>query len=171
MSEEGIEADAEAAPDDKNASLEAAGGSEPAAVNPSSPTQSSEGASTVSDGASPNPLGEQLDFSLSVPPIEVRMVNAAALEDYEIWFLMSSIVGSAAIGFLVAFIQSFHEDIRGNTHSDTTLLVVCLVFTLLLVLSAARAIILRRRITSQSKTYSMKASASSVAKLDNQPLP
>jgi hypothetical protein len=116
------------------------------------------------EGASSNPLGENLDFSLSVPPIEVRMVNAAALEDYEIWFLTSSLVGSAAIGFLVAFLQSFHDDRMGNSHSDTTLLIVCLVFTLLLALSAGRAIVLRRRIKSQSKTYSMKASASPVPK-------
>jgi len=118
------------------------------------------------ESASSNPLGEDLDFSLSVPPIEVRMVNAAALEDYEIWFLTSSIVGSAAIGFLVAFIQSFHEDRPGNNHGDVTLLIVCLVFTVLLGIAAGRAIILRRRIKSQSKTYSMKASASSVPKLD-----
>lgn len=119
------------------------------------------------ESASSNPLGEDLDFSLSVPPIEVRMVNAAALEDYEIWFLTSSIVGSAAIGFLVAFIQSFHDDRMGDSHSDATLLIVCLVFTVLLGVAAGRAIILRRRIKSQSKTYSMKASASPVARLDD----
>jgi hypothetical protein len=117
-----------------------------------------------SESSSANPLGEHLDFSLSVPTIEVRMVNAASLEDYEIWFLVSSLVSSAAIGFLVAYMQSFQEDAQGVERGDGTFLVVALIFCALMVLCVWRAITLRRRITSESKTYQMRASASKPAK-------
>ncbi len=88
------------------------------------------------------------------------MVNAAALEEYEIWFLASSMVASAAVGFFVAFMQSFQRGSDGTQHSDGTYLVVGVVFGLLTALCIWRAILLRKRITSESKTYRMKASAS-----------
>jgi hypothetical protein len=51
--------------------------------------------------------GASVNFQ--VPEIEVRMVNAAALEEYEIWFGLASIFAAATIGFVVAYIQSIHE--------------------------------------------------------------
>jgi hypothetical protein len=114
----------------------------------------------ASEIAGANPLKEQLDFSLSVPQIEVRMVNAAVLEEYEIWVLASSLLSSASVGFIVAYLQSFETNSAGAQQSDATYLVVAIIFVVLLAISGTRAIRLRRRIASESRTYAMKASAS-----------
>jgi hypothetical protein len=57
----------------------------------------------------PSPEGG-IEVTLSVPAsIEVKMVNAATLEDYEVWFFLSSLAGSAFSGFLVATLQATEE--------------------------------------------------------------
>jgi len=98
------------------------------------------------------PFGSLVDFNLSIPPIEARMVNASALEDYEIWFFSSSLIFSAAVGFIVAYVQSL-----GTKTHDNTSLVVSIVFALFFVLSLARVLTLRKRLVRESKTYPMRA--------------
>ena len=54
-----------------------------------------------------NPLAENLNITLSIPEtIDIKMVDASALTDFEIWFFGSSLLFSVAIGFLVPFVQS-----------------------------------------------------------------
>jgi hypothetical protein len=55
---------------------------------------------------SENPLAGALNVAISVPEtIEIKMVDASVLSDYEVWFFVSSILSSAVIGFLVAYLQ------------------------------------------------------------------
>lgn len=115
--------------------------SEPTTPPPTSPTV--------------NPLGQRLQFKLRMPAVEVRMVNAAALSDYEIWIFVASLASSAGVGFLVAYVQSGGSDGR---HLNTTLLVIAVIFVILAVVAIVRALILRKTMTRDAKTYRMTAS-------------
>jgi len=109
-----------------------------------------------------NPLEGSFSFDLSVPKITVRMVDAAGLEEYELWFAAASVSASAAIGFLVAFFQSFQQETlvsgrlvhQGGSTAD---LIVTVLFTLFLIAAGLRVLVLRRRIHQKSATYSMQA--------------
>lgn len=53
-----------------------------------------------------NPLAG-LDVVINVPEVvRVRMVDASALEEYEIWIFVASLLASFATAFLVAWIQA-----------------------------------------------------------------
>src|SRR5690242_6185165 len=80
------------------------------------------------------------------------MVNASAVEDYELWFLWATLIFSAGVGFAVAYIQSLH-----TKHPDTTSLVVSIIFGILFLLSFVRVLTLRSRLVKESKTYPMRA--------------
>lgn len=64
----------------------------------------------LSDGdGSPtsNPLARSAQITVTVPEtVEINLVNASVLEDYELWSLVGSILSSGCIGFFVAFMQS-----------------------------------------------------------------
>lgn len=56
---------------------------------------------------SPNPFAQSANVMISVPEtVEVRLVDASVLGDYEIWFFVASLLASAVVGFLVAFLQA-----------------------------------------------------------------
>ena len=91
------------------------------------------------------------------------MVDAAVLEEYELWFTAASVLISAAIGFLVAYLQSFNRVIQigsvfvARQGGDSVYLVVTILFWVLFGLAATRAFFLRRRIQQKSTTYAMQA--------------
>lgn len=103
-----------------------------------------------------NPLAGGFDFSLHMPELEVRMINAATLGDYETWLYAASLVFSAMVGFAVAYLQSFHE-VKGKDVGDGLFLAVAIVFLALFVLFFTRAMIINRRLRASSKTYRMRA--------------
>jgi hypothetical protein len=112
-----------------------------------------------------NPV-EGWGVNFQVPEIEVRMVNAAALEEYEIWFGLASIFAAATIGFVVAYIQSIHESEQLNEarptiahHSDKTFLLVAIIFFVLLAASVVRTFLLRRTIKKKSTSHKMKVTS------------
>jgi hypothetical protein len=117
---------------------------------------SSDQPTTPEEVATANPLADALTFNLSLPTIEVRMVNASALEEYEIWFGASSVVAAGTVGFLVAYLQSF-QTVNRVHQSQPAYLVVTVLFFVLFLLAALRAWIVRRRLRLESRTYSMKA--------------
>lgn len=54
-----------------------------------------------------NPFSKALNVTVSVPEsIEIKMVDASVLSDYEVWGLVASILASAFVGFLVAYFQA-----------------------------------------------------------------
>jgi predicted permease len=127
-------------------------------VSDLTPQNSPSDLGTPDDVDTPNPM-EGLGVNVLVPDLEVRMVNAGALEEYEIWFGMSSVFAAAVVGFLVAYIQSFHTNAKGDEHSDPTLLVVALVFLLLFLGAMIRTIVLRLRIRRKSRSYPMRVTS------------
>src|SRR4051812_29767417 len=53
-----------------------------------------------------NPVSP-FNVTVTVPEeINVRMVNASALSDYEMWVFMSSVLSNAVVGFGVAYFQA-----------------------------------------------------------------
>ncbi|KRA42109.1 hypothetical protein [Devosia sp. Root635] len=57
--------------------------------------------------AVPNPVHDAFNISVLVPDeITIRMVDASSLADYEVWVFISSLLSSAFVGFLVAYIQA-----------------------------------------------------------------
>ena len=119
-------------------------------LNPSEPQDDS------SSKAVSNPLASAFDFRLSMPEIEVKMINAATLGDFEVWLYSASLAFSAIVGFLVAYLQSFRTDSKG-AHSDGVYLVVAIMFILLFIGFGLRALMLRRQLRSATKTYKMRA--------------
>lgn len=62
-----------------------------------------------------NPLAGALDVRITVPEvIRTRMVNADVLSDYELWFSISSGLGSAFTGFAVAAVSDVIQASRTN---------------------------------------------------------
>lgn len=113
-----------------------------------------------------NPV-EGWDVNVQVPEIELRMVNADALEEYEIWFGLGSIFAAATVGFIVAHIQSSDAAEQLNTvqpnlphRPDHTFLLVAVIFLVMLIAAGIRAYLLRRGIKSKSIAHKMKVTSS-----------
>ena len=124
-------------------------GQEPSGATGIQPTKTAHAAQP------PQPFGQPVDFNLSVPPIEARLVNATALEDYEIWVFTASLVFSAVVGFVVAYVQSTETPGGG----DNGYLAMALFLAFLFVLALARVIIVRRRLRRTSQIVPMRAIA------------
>src|SRR5688572_25219691 len=55
----------------------------------------------------PNPVHDTFNISVLVPEqITIRMVDASALSDYEVWVFLASVMASASTGFLVPYLQA-----------------------------------------------------------------
>ena len=92
----------------------------------------------------PNPIASGLSITVSVPEtIEIKMVDASTLADYEIWFFIASILSGAVIGFLVAFFQENFAPIYGW---------MSLILFIIFVLSVIMALTKRAMLTKKSKT-------------------
>jgi hypothetical protein len=95
---------------------------------------------------SPNPFAHSASIAVSVPEtVEIKLVDASALADYEVWFLITSILSSAVVGFLVATVQAHGQPIQGP------LLAVTCVFGALMIISAIMAFVKRRKLTAKAK--------------------
>jgi hypothetical protein len=107
---------------------------------------------TTPDGvATTNPL-EGLDVTVVMPAIDVRMVDASGLDEYQQSYGWTSVYAAAAVGFGVPAIQSLQTGI------SATLVAVACVSTGLAVRSGLRAKVLKERIEARSVTYEMRLS-------------
>lgn len=110
---------------------------------------------STKQGEQLNPLGNELDIMVSIPEtLEIKMVNASILSDYEIWFFISSVLASVMVGFWVAKIQNVVKEI------DSILFWNSVVFTLLFIFATITAFIRRKKLNEKSKTIKLKASKS-----------
>lgn len=118
-------------------------------------TKHAEGFSASTSQSTGNPVTKSLNIVVSVPDsIEIRMVDASVLADYEIWFFISSILSSAVIGFLVSFIQALNSTPPQNAPlwGYTTL-----VFSILLVISVVMTFCKRKTLKKRGKDIKLKA--------------
>ena len=92
-----------------------------------------------------NPLAGSSELMISVPEtVEVRLVDARVLGDYEVWALVSSIVSSAVIALVVAWLQA--PDGEGGAY-----LANASVFGVLLLVAGSTALAKRRRLNAGVK--------------------
>lgn len=97
-----------------------------------------------------NPIADALNITVSIPEsVDIKMVNASALTDFEIWIYISSLLSNAVIGFWVSYAQ--------NTVIATNKLLcwISIVFSLLFLISIFVAFMKRRELSKKSKTYSI----------------
>jgi hypothetical protein len=91
-------------------------------------------------------------LSISFPEVVViKMVDASGLNDYEFAVLFASIFASAAVGFLVAFLQSTPPQ------DAKVYLIVTLLFAALFVGFLIYAGYKRHKLTAKSKTFRLQA--------------
>ncbi len=101
-----------------------------------------------------NPLMKSLNITLSVPEvIEIKMVDATALSDYEIWFFISSLLFGFFTAFVVPFIQSLQSS---SSNIDWLLGGNTLAFFLLFAVSVFVALLKRRKLQRKSKSVELK---------------
>jgi hypothetical protein len=77
--------------------------------------------------------------------VEVRLVDASALADYEVWVLLTSILSSALVGFVVATLQADGQPIQRLMFWVSVLVAV------LLGVCAGMAVSKRNRLTASKK--------------------
>jgi hypothetical protein len=83
------------------------------------------------------------NFSISLPEsVEIKMVNASVLSEYETWTLITSMLASAVVGFLVAFVLDTTNHAVGY---------MTLVWGLLFIVSGVTALRKRRLLGQKSK--------------------
>ena len=103
---------------------------------------------TTPDGTvvSTNPFADTI--TLTMPSIEIKMVDATNLTDYEVWFFISSIVASFMSGFFAIYYQTKDMAIG----SFTILLAIILIIAI--VMTGYK----RRMIAKKSKSYRLVSS-------------
>lgn len=95
---------------------------------------------------SSNPFAHAASISVSVPEtVEVKLVDASALADYEVWVLLTSILSSTAAGFVVSTIQS------SGKPEQPTLIASSVVWVVLTVVCAVTAAVKRSKISAKAK--------------------
>lgn len=81
-----------------------------------------------------NPIGDELQVEVSIPKkIEIKMVEASSLSDYEVWIFIASIVCNFLVGFVVATITNNNPSIIGIFLAVDFLFLVLLIVSLYMV--------------------------------------
>jgi len=95
---------------------------------------------------SPNPFAHAASISVSVPEtVEVKLVDASALADYEVWGLLTSILSSTTAGFVVSTIQS------SGKPEQPTLITTSIIWAILTIICAITAYKKRSKIAAKAK--------------------
>ena len=106
----------------------------------------------------PNPLGGSLNIVVSVPhTIEIRMVDASTLSDYEMWFFISSILSGAVVGFTVGSIQA----LDAKAANTTQLIWTTIVFAVLFVVTTVTTFVKRYLLKKKGRTIELRATDAS----------
>jgi hypothetical protein len=103
--------------------------------------------------AGQEPTPGDFDISLSLPAtIEVKMVDASILLDYEVWSFGASALLSFLVGFVVAWAQ------EKEAHTSNIMGIVCLIFAVLFAACLIMALFKRHTMRKRSKTIRLKTS-------------
>jgi len=95
---------------------------------------------------------------VSVPEvIHIRMVDASALSDYEMWLFLASVLSTAGVGFLVATVQAF--DSQPPKAGATQLICTTVVWTVLFIAAITKAYFIRRALRKGGKSIALKTTA------------
>jgi hypothetical protein len=105
-----------------------------------------------------NPYASAANLTLSVPEtIEVKLVNASTLNDYEVWFFISGVLGSAVTGFAVAAIQAYDQPTPSVKAWGYAMSAI--IFGILLLVSVGTALYKRFQLTSKTRRVRLAVGA------------
>lgn len=108
--------------------------------------------------SSDNPAEDPFNVVISVPEIiHVKMVDASALSDYEVWIFIASVISNAAVGFSVALYQAIDSKSSTVSYACWT----AAMFWLLFAISAGTAF--RKRSSMQKKGKDIKLKTTSAS--------
>jgi hypothetical protein len=108
-----------------------------------------------------NPASEPFNIVVSVPEaIQIRMVDASSLADYELWVFIASLISNFVVGFLVAYSQAIDSNSPAKTYVGWTLLL----FVLLFAISLTAAIRKRLELRKKGRDIKLKTSSAATAK-------
>lgn len=95
---------------------------------------------------SPNPFASASNITVSVPEtVEVKLVDASVLTDYEVWSLVASITSTAVVGFFVAYLQERSVEV------SNVFLVTALVFVLISAIAGGMAMYKRNALRNRTR--------------------
>lgn len=111
--------------------------------------------------ATENPSPEAFNIVVHVPEsIEIRMVDASSLADYEIWVFIASILSNAAVAYLVAYDQAADSKSPSLSYIGWT----ATIFLVLLGLSITAAVYKRVQLRRKGRDIKLKTSSASTTK-------
>ena len=91
-------------------------------------------------------LARALTVNVSVPEtLEVPLIEASVLADYEAWFFIASVLVNAVVGFLVAGLEG----------KSISLLTTALVFSILFAVALIMAMVKRHKLRGRRKTVTL----------------
>lgn len=93
-----------------------------------------------------NPVADSFNVVVSVPEsIQIKMVDASALADYEIWVFIASLLSNAVVGFLVAYSQAIDAKSPSTTYVGWTLVIFIALFVVATVTAVYKRTTLKRK--------------------------
>lgn len=92
---------------------------------------------------SASPFDAAFNVTVTIPQsVDIRMVDASTLADYEVWIFISSVLSSAVVGFVVAAIQD---------PDDIQIKIIAIMFGGLFLVAAVMALTKRHKLSAKSK--------------------
>lgn len=111
-----------------------------------------------------NPSANPFNVTVSVPEsIQVTMVDASALSDYEVWFFIASLLGGALTGFIVAYMQA----IDANAPSRAAVGWMTLLLAVLFLIAVSMAFGKRASLKRKGKVIKLKTTQASTVEGGN----
>jgi hypothetical protein len=90
--------------------------------------------------------GAFTDIIVNVPEnITIKMVNAAALGDYEIWVFIASLLSNAVVGFGVAYFQALDAKSASTSYIAWTWIVFFILWVTALLVAVKKRMSMRHR--------------------------
>lgn len=111
--------------------------------------------------SSENPTGDAFNVTVSIPDsINIKMVDASALSDYEVWVFISSLLSSAFVGFLVAYLQAVDANSPSKTYAGWVLVVFGILFSVSLITGFSKRLALNKK----GKNIQLRTTSASISK-------
>lgn len=100
---------------------------------------------------SENPVAQGLNITVSLPEtVEIKMVDASTLSEYEVWFFICSCLCNAVVGYLVAWAQAPTAE---RTYSINTG-----IFGILFLISCVKAFYTRHKLSKKTRSIKLRTS-------------
>ena len=106
--------------------------------------------------STPGPTSGDFNILVSIPEqIEIKMVDASALSDYEIWFFSSGGLLSFFSGFLVAWLQ------EKDQHTAKILAIIVCLLAVLFLFTFIMTLVKRNSMSKKSRKVYLRTSRAS----------